>query len=40
MPCDPLLWREGPLRSTYPACLAVKAAGEQADKYLRDKAAS
>jgi putative protein-disulfide isomerase len=30
MPCDPLLWREGPLRSTYPACLAVKAATEQA----------
>lgn len=30
MPCDPLLWREAPLRSTYPACLAVKAAGEQA----------
>jgi len=30
MPCDPLLWRDGPLRSTYPACLAVKAAAEQA----------
>lgn len=30
MPCDPLLWRESPLRSTYPACLAVKAAAEQA----------
>ena len=30
MPCDPLLWREGPLRSTYPACLAVRAASEQA----------
>ena len=29
MPCDPLLWRDGPLRSTYPACLAVKAAAEQ-----------
>ncbi len=39
MPCDPLLWREGPLRSTYPACLAVKAAAEQAPdggyQYLR-----
>lgn len=39
MPCDPLLWRDGPLRSTYPACLAVKAAAEQADDggyaYLR-----
>jgi predicted DsbA family dithiol-disulfide isomerase len=30
MPCDPLLWRDGPVRSTYPACLAVKAAAEQA----------
>ena len=29
MPCDPRLWREGPLRSTYPACLAVRAAAEQ-----------
>jgi putative protein-disulfide isomerase len=39
MPCDPLLWRDGPLRSTYPACLAVKAAAEQAAdggyRYLR-----
>ena len=39
MPCDPLLWREGPLRSTHPACLAVKAAAEQAPdgglRYLR-----
>jgi putative protein-disulfide isomerase len=39
MPCDPLLWRDAPLRSTYPACLAVKAAAEQADDggmaYLR-----
>jgi len=39
MPCDPLLWRESPLRSSYPACLAVKAAAEQADDggyaYLR-----
>jgi putative protein-disulfide isomerase len=30
MPCDPLLWREAPLRSTYPACMAVRAAAEQA----------
>ena len=30
MPCDPLLWRDGALASTYPACLAVKAAAEQA----------
>ena len=29
MPLDPLLWREGPLSSTYPACMAVKAAQEQ-----------
>ena len=29
MPCDPLLWRDSPLSSTYPACLAVKAAVEQ-----------
>jgi len=29
-PLDPLLWRDGPLRSTYPACMAVKAAQEQA----------
>jgi predicted DsbA family dithiol-disulfide isomerase len=39
MPCDPLLWRDEPLRSTYPACLAVKAAAEQGDDrgmaYLR-----
>jgi protein-disulfide isomerase-like protein with CxxC motif len=38
-PLDPLLWTEGPLRSTYPACMAVKAAAEQADdggyRYLR-----
>lgn len=30
MPCDPLLWRDGPLISTYPSCLAVRAAAEQA----------
>jgi protein-disulfide isomerase-like protein with CxxC motif len=39
MPVDPLLWREGPISSTYPACMAVKAAAEQADdggyRYLR-----
>ena len=39
MPVDPLLWVEGPIKSTYPACMAVKAAGEQgpqaADHYLR-----
>jgi predicted DsbA family dithiol-disulfide isomerase len=29
-PVDPLLWRDGPLRTTYPACMAVKAAQEQA----------
>ena len=38
-PLDPLLWVEGPLASTYPACMAVKAAAEQADdrgyRYLR-----
>lgn len=39
MPSDPLLWRDAPLRSTYPACLAVEAAAEQgtdrAMAYLR-----
>ncbi|TMM14750.1 MAG: hypothetical protein E6G00_00005 [Actinobacteria bacterium] len=39
MPIDPLLWKEGPIRSTYPASMAVKAALEQADdgayRYLR-----
>ena len=39
MPVDPLLWRDGPIASTYPACMAVKAAAEQADdggyRYLR-----
>jgi hypothetical protein len=29
MPLDPLLWEEGPLGSSYPACMAVKAAAEQ-----------
>ena len=39
MPMDPLLWKEAPIRSTYPACMAVKAAAEQgsdaATRYLR-----
>ena len=39
MPFDPLLWCEGPIRSTYPACIAVKAAAEQGAeaeaRYLR-----
>jgi predicted DsbA family dithiol-disulfide isomerase len=29
MPTDPLAWQEAPLGSTYPACMAVKAAQEQ-----------
>lgn len=29
MPCDPRLWTDAPLRSSYPACIAVKAAAEQ-----------
>jgi putative protein-disulfide isomerase len=29
MPIDPMLWKESPISSTYPACIAVKAAGEQ-----------
>jgi len=39
MPVDPRLWHEGPLRSTFPACIAVKAAADQgpdaAGRYLR-----
>jgi putative protein-disulfide isomerase len=39
MPIDPLLWKEGPIATTYPACMAVKAAQEQAGdggyRYLR-----
>ena len=31
MPYDPLLWVEGAINSTYPACMAVKAAAEQGD---------
>jgi hypothetical protein len=38
-PLDPLLWSEGPLVTTYPACMAVKAAqelaGDGAYGYLR-----
>jgi hypothetical protein len=29
MPVDPLLWKDSPISSSYPACIAVKAAGEQ-----------
>jgi hypothetical protein len=29
MPVDPLLWDEGGISSTYPACMGVKAAAEQ-----------
>src|SRR5436190_8461903 len=36
---DPLLWVDGPIESTYPACMAVKAAAEAAGdrgyRYLR-----
>ena len=39
MPVDPRLWSEGPIASSYPACMAVKAAAQQADDdgyaYLR-----
>ena len=39
MPVDPRLWSEAPLSSSYPACLAVKAAAEQGPeaegRYLR-----
>jgi putative protein-disulfide isomerase len=39
MPLDPRLWTESPIRTTYPACMAVKAAAEQgpeaATRYLR-----
>lgn len=31
MPIDPLLWEESPIGSTYPACMAVKAAAEQGE---------
>lgn len=29
MPCDPRIWTKNPIESTYPACMAVEAAGEQ-----------
>lgn len=39
MPVDPRIWRVAPLSSTYPACIAVKAAQDQgpdaAYRYLR-----
>jgi predicted DsbA family dithiol-disulfide isomerase len=37
MPVDPRLWLEAPPASTYPACMAVKAADEQGrtEPYLR-----
>jgi putative protein-disulfide isomerase len=39
MPFDPRLWAEGPISSTYPACMAVKAGSEQSSDggyaYLR-----
>ena len=39
MPLDPRIWVEGPVASTYPACMAAKAASEQASDggyaYLR-----
>ena len=39
MPTDPRVWREGPMKSSYPACIAVKAAAQQASdggyRYLR-----
>jgi predicted DsbA family dithiol-disulfide isomerase len=39
MPCDPRIWVQNPISSTYPACMAVKAASEQGPdagyRYLR-----
>src|SRR5919106_4225924 len=39
MPCDPRLWTQSRITSTYPVCMAVKAAAEQgaeaASAYLR-----
>jgi predicted DsbA family dithiol-disulfide isomerase len=39
MPLDARLWSENPIRTTYPACMAVKAAAEQGPeaewRYLR-----
>lgn len=31
MPVDPRLWQEAPPRSSYPACMAVKAAADQGE---------
>ena len=40
MPFDPLIWRDAALKSTYPSCMAMKAAADQAPadggyRYLR-----
>jgi putative protein-disulfide isomerase len=39
MPCDPRIWSQNPIASTYPACMAVNAAAEQGSeagyRYLR-----
>ena len=39
MPLDPRVWYEGPIASTYPACMAIKAAamqaGDRGARYLR-----
>lgn len=39
MPSDPRIWAQSPISSTYPACMAVKAASEQGSdaggRYLR-----
>ena len=39
MPVDPRIWAEDPPRSSYPACIAFRAAAEQgrdaAETYLR-----
>jgi protein-disulfide isomerase-like protein with CxxC motif len=35
MPVDPLIWSEGPLSSSYPACMAVVAAREQGPEAAR-----
>lgn len=33
MPLDPRLWTEAPIASTYPACIAVKAAADQSEDH-------
>jgi hypothetical protein len=39
MPMDPLIWKESPISSSYPACMAVIASGDQGveaqTRYLR-----